>query len=148
MKKLNAVGDGVFNSETPLSAILRQGDVCDLIGFEDRIHFEIVDIVEERVNIIDDTVGVIAQRVSLAEGTRIGYGAVVPIEDTTKLHTPYYWSFQGTKLIALVPDKSQIVTKTDFVPVDRAERRAFTQRNRHLPPTEQRRLFEEAFPNA
>lgn len=148
MKKLNAVGDGVFNSETPLSAILRQGDVCDLIGFEDRIHFEIVDIVEERVNVIDDTVGVIAQRVSLAQGTRIGYGSVVPIEDTTKLHTPYYWSFQGTKLIDLVPDKSQIVTKTDFVPVDREQRRAFNQRISHLPPAEQRRLFEEAFPNA
>ncbi len=35
-----------------------------------------------------------------------------------------------------------------FIPVDRAERRAFTQRNRHLPPAEQRRLFEERFPNA
>lgn len=35
-----------------------------------------------------------------------------------------------------------------FVPVDRAERRAFNQRISHLPPAEQRRLFEERFPNA
>lgn len=147
MKKVNAVGDGVFNSETPLSAILKQGDVCDLIGFEDRIHFVIVDIVEERVNLFDSG-EVIGLRLSLAEASNIAHQRVGRAGENTRVHTPYHWSFQGTRLIDLVPDKSQIVTKPDFAPVDRAERREFNKRISHLPPAEQRRLFEERFLNA
>ena len=92
-----------FNTEVPMSALFVTGDILDLIGSEGAIQMMVMDLVDERVDLI---VGdeIVLKDVALATAT----GAAKRILDPsysrhTNFHTPREWEFKGVRMIDLVP---------------------------------------------